>query len=588
MTNLLGRLPPSPARRRPSELIHAADERPPGGVLALLGLQHAATALAFIAYVLATARIAGLSVPATQSLVAVALLGMAACTALQAWGGRLGSGALLVHMPNPFIITLAGAALVTHGPGAMVGITVVSALTTLAVGPLMSRLRALFPPAVAGTVICMAGLALVEPSVRHALGVDAQMRVDAVSVLISAGTLVCIVALSVWGGRRLRLLGLLAGMALGLVVAAVAGRLDGASALAGAPVLALPSLHAPVFALEPGLLLAIVLVAVLTQLDTLGSVVIMDKMDNADWRRADMAAVGGGIRANGLGDLLTAWLGSFPTAACSANIALAHATRSTSRLIGLAAAVLLALVAFAPKATLALTLIPAPVLGAVELYAAAFLMVSGIELIASRALDSRGIFMVGLSLSAGLVVMLMPGLVRGAPAGLQFFVGSGFIVAGLCAIVLNLLFRLGTGRQAERTLEVDAGALQQQITDFIEAQGAGWGARREVVRRAALAALEGAEAIAAAGGRRLQAIRGSFDEFNLDIELLHTGEPLALTPAAAPAVQGAAWWEADDADLDAALSSVSGLLIRHLADRVSTRPAAAGELSAALRLHFDH
>ena len=60
-------------------------------LLALLALQHAATVLALIAHVLAAAKMAGLSLPQTQSIVAMTLLGMAMGPALQAWGGRWGS-----------------------------------------------------------------------------------------------------------------------------------------------------------------------------------------------------------------------------------------------------------------------------------------------------------------------------------------------------------------------------------------------------------------------------------------------------------------------------------------------------------------
>src|SRR5690606_39626618 len=102
------------------------------------------------------------------------------------------------------------------------------------------------------------------------------------------------------------------------------------------------------------------LVCVLSQLDTLGSVIMMDKMDDADWKRANMQSVAGGIKANGIGDLAAGMLGGFPTATCSANIALAYASRSTARVVGLAAAGLLALVAFLPQLTMALTLVPAP------------------------------------------------------------------------------------------------------------------------------------------------------------------------------------------------------------------------------------
>ena len=583
------RFAPSPARRRPADWLFGSDDRVPGAALWLLAAQHAATAMAFITYVLATAQIAGLDRQGTQSMVAMTLLGMALCTGLQAWGGRLGSGLLLVHMPNPFVITVVAALVVAHGPGGMAVATLIYGATALLVGPLVQRMRAFFPPAVAGTVVCMGGLGLVEPAMRHALGVDAQWAINPVSVVIASATLGCIVLLSVWGGRRTRLLGLLAGIVIGVVVAAATGELRGLDTLGSAPVLALPHWYAPVWQIDPALVVALVLVSVLTQLDMLGSVVIMDKMEDADWKRANMQAVGGGIRANGVGDMAAALLGAFPSCVCSANIALAHATRSTARAIGLATALLLALVAFLPQATLALTLIPAPVLGAVELYAAGFLIVSGIELIASRAMDSRGIFTVGLSISAGLTVMLMPELVKTAPQGLQFLLGSSLVVA------LNMLFRLGTAQRSEQALDAASARLPQDITDFVERQGAAWGARRAVVQRAAQAALEGAEAIAGAGARSLVGVRGSFDEFNLDIELLHRGAPLQWGAAAAPspALSLEALLEGDgsdadaDAALDAALRQVSGVLLRHLADRIGTT-AGTGTAPSALCLHFDH
>jgi hypothetical protein len=289
-----------------------------------------------------------------------------------------------------------------------------------------------------------------------------------------------------------------------------------------------------------------------------------------------------------MGDFVGAFLGSFPTFTSSANIALAHATRSTSRYIGLLTAGLLALVAFMPQATLALTLVPAPVLGAVELYAAAFLIVSGVELIASRAMDSRGIFMVGLSVCAGLTVMLMPGLARHAPEAMQVLLSNGFIVTGVTAVLLNLIFRLGTRQALEVAIDSSSGDVNQQITDFVEVQGAAWAARRDVVHRAALAALEAVEAISASGGRQVTGIQGSFDEFNFELALQHTGDPLFLERLEHHAPGDAeALWDADAEALEAAMQRVSGVLLRHLADRVTGEAASNGNY-ATLHLHFEH
>jgi hypothetical protein len=297
-----------------------------------------------------------------------------------------------------------------------------------------------------------------------------------------------------------------------------------------------------------------------------------------------MRGVGRGIQASSLGDLLTAFLGSYPTATSSANIALCHVSRSTARVVGIGTALVLLAVVFMPQVTMALTLIPTPVLGAVEIYASAYLIVSGIELIASRALDSRGIFMVGLSLIAGLGVMLVPTLADQAPASVRFLVGSGFVVAGATAIVLTLVFRIGLARRELQPIVADGAPIAEQVADFVSLRGGAWAARRDVVQRATLAAVEAAEAIHALDGHRLRNIRGSFDELSLDLILSHDGAPLALGQALRPDLSRLL--DGDDADLDAAFSGMSMQLLRHLSDRVTTGRHSDG--SGWLRLHFEH
>src|SRR3546814_4827647 len=127
-------------------------------------------------------------------------------------------------------------------------------------------------------------------------------------------------------------------------------------------------------------------------------------------------------------------MGAYPSAISSANIALSHISRSTSRWVGLLTALLLALIAFLPQVTLALTLIPTPVIGAVELYAAAYLIVSGIELVTLRAMDSRGLFMIGLSFVMGMGVIFLPGLLDLAPESIRFMAKKCIIVVGLHAL----------------------------------------------------------------------------------------------------------------------------------------------------------
>jgi xanthine/uracil permease len=578
------RLPPGPPRRRPPDLTYASDETPPWSSLIPLSLQHALTALSLTVYILAAARIAGLSPADTRSFVAVSILTMAVATFLQAWGGRLGAGMLLVHIPAPVLLVLSANVIKDYGPGAMVPIGLTAGVAGLVVARCAPHLRKVFTAPVVGLVVAMVGLSLIAPSVSHSLGLGADHRISMGSLGVAALTLAVIVIGSIWGNRTVKLFALIAGIGAGTVAAALLGKMGDKALLAAEPLLAVPTIVSPVFGVPPGILMAVALITVLTHLDTLGSVIIMQKMDDANWRRADMRGVGRGIQASSLGDLLTAFLGSYPSATSSANIALCHVSRSTARMVGIGTALVLLVVVFMPQVTMALTLIPTPVLGAVEIYASAYLIVSGIELIASRALDSRGIFMVGLSLIAGLGVMLLPQLAEQAPESVRFLAGSGFVVAGGTAIVLTLVFRIGLARRELQPIVADGAPIAEQVADFVTLQGGAWAARRDVVQRATLAAVEAAEAIHALPGHRLRSIRGVFDELSLDLILNHEGAPLAVGQDTRPDLSRLL--DGDDAELDAAFSGVSMQLLRHLSDRVST--GRHGDDGAWLRLHFEH
>src|SRR5574344_509134 len=111
--------PPTLVRRRSPALVYGADDRPPLGALLVLAAQHGATAIAFLSYVLVATRAAGLDVEGTQTMLAMTLIGMAVASFLQARGGRWGSGFLLTHVPNPFLISFVATTLAAFGPGGM-------------------------------------------------------------------------------------------------------------------------------------------------------------------------------------------------------------------------------------------------------------------------------------------------------------------------------------------------------------------------------------------------------------------------------------------------------------------------------------
>src|SRR5207244_9429171 len=109
-----------------------------------------------------------------------------------------------------------------------------------------------------------------------------------------------------------------------------------------------------------------------------------------------------------------------------------------------------------------------------------------------------------------------PSIAASAPPPFAALVGSSLVLATITALGLNLIFRIGVRKTATFTIEgreIDPEAIER----FFHTQGATWGARPDIVKRAAYGATQLVDAIAAdyasAGPIVVEA---SFDEFNLD------------------------------------------------------------------------
>ena len=85
------------------------------------------------------------------------------------------------------------------------------------------------------------------------------------------------------------------------------------------------------------------------------------------------------------------------------------------------------LLAFLPKLAALFAVMPDPVMGAILVYVACYMILAGIQVITSRMLDARRIFVVGIPLIFGLSVDMVPGLYRGVPHHFQPLVASSLV-----------------------------------------------------------------------------------------------------------------------------------------------------------------
>src|SRR3546814_11359858 len=109
-----------------------------------------------------------------------------------------------------------------------------------------------------------------------------------------------------------------------------------------------------------------------------------------------------------------------PQSASGGAVGLAATSGSASRYLGYWVAAFLVITAFCSKLIILWLVVPGPVISALLLYLAAFLLMAGLKLVASRMLDDRR----SLALGVGLIVGVSH---RYIVAGLEYAPLAGFM-----------------------------------------------------------------------------------------------------------------------------------------------------------------
>ncbi len=439
---------------RPANLIYGVDDVPPPQVLLLLALQHIflMSSTLVLPIVLVT-EISGNFVQ-TSAVVALTMISCGIGTVLQAcrWRG-IGSGFLCPNLCGPnFFAACMGAAWLGGLP-LMRGMTIVAGLFEIVFARVLHRLAFLFPTPITGLVVFMVALSLVPVGSSKFLHVDyAGEPIQPISLAVAAVTLLVMVGINIWGASKLKLYGLLIGLAVGYALSAATGLLAAEQYhnVGLAPWIGLPDyagfLHVT---FDWSLLPAFAIVSICGALKSFGNLIMCEKVNDDDWKRPDIRRVGDGLVADGIAVTLSGLLGGVASDTSASNVGLSSATGATSRWIGVAAGGLFALLGFSPKAAAVLSVMPAPVAGAVVIFVVCFMIMAGVQIILSGKPDVRLTFVIGISLAFGLSLDVVPELYTHLPGWLRPLFNSSLTLATVLAVVLHQLFRFGAPTVAE-------------------------------------------------------------------------------------------------------------------------------------------
>jgi xanthine permease XanP len=566
--------------RKPVNIVYGVDDRPPLAVTALSGLQHIGLISIFLLFPLAVAREAGLTDEQTSGVLGASMLALGASTMLQALNrGPIGSGFLC---PSAFTAAYLGPSLLAVNTGGLplvFGMTVFAGCVEAALSQALRYLRPYFPPEIAGFVVAMIGVTIGALGVRYVLGVGNTESATALDLAVSALSLGIMIGLNVWSGGVARLFCALVGMIAGYALAGSVGILTQADLawFIGAPFLAIPQVGELGWSFELTLAVPFAVGAIAACLRCVGDITTCQKINDADWVRPGIRSIGKGVLADGLGTIVAGAVGTVGVNSSPGSVGIASATGVTSRHVAFAVGITFTVLAFVPKVPSFLVIMPRPVIGAALLLSACFVFVNGLQIITSRLLDARRTFVIGLSFIAGIAVDIFPAYFHDLPLSLRPLFGSSLAVGMLCALLLNLVFRIGV-RKTQRFF-VHSGEIDPvKIEEFMEAQGAAWGARRDVIDRAKFNLVQSIEVIVESCKPHSPVeVEASFDEFNLNLRVSYTGAPLEL-PEKRPSNE-------EIMASDAGQRKLAGFMLRRYADRVQATHKVG---RSTILFHFDH
>jgi xanthine/uracil permease/anti-sigma regulatory factor (Ser/Thr protein kinase) len=521
----------------------------------------------FAIYPAAIAQKVGMTPLQKAGLLTATIIATAITTFLHHFKPPLGNGNLTVQTPTPVVVPALMQAAGIGGLPLLAGMSIIFGATELAVSRVIKYLRAYFPPEVSGVVVMMLGVSLAESAVRNFSG--ATMSAGVVTsvnrdyILVASLTLATIIACAVFGKGIIKLFSLGFGLAVGLITSKLVGAFNPVDIanISASPWVGLPTINLAVPAFDVALIPLVVIMAVIQCVDTLGSFISIQRINDEDWKKLDTDQAAAGIQANGIGNMLSGFIGGMPGGISSAHIGLVMASGAAARRVGAFTGILLMFSIFTPKLVAGLSSIPQPVIGALLAYTAAFMMVAGMELILSRLLSERRIFTVGLSVLIGLSTVILPGVYSHLPILLANVCESTLAITAVSAILLNMLFRIGISRRAELPANPD-GHHYETIAPFMDRIGKDWGARRDIVDKASTACAETFEALAAhevpSGDVTLSV---EFDEVDLVMTFTYPGKPLVI-PTERPSLQDLI------AETDAP-AQLGGYIVRKYVDRLS-------------------
>ncbi len=424
--------------------VYNTEDSLPKATLLLSVIQHIFAIAVYMTYpVIISAAISG-TAETTANLISLTLIGCGIVTLFMS-SKKFGTGFPMPIIPNSAYLPASVLAAGTGGLSLMSGMLIVSGFLEMVISRFTRFFRRIFPEEVTGVVLFLLGIAIIPFAFPLFFGSVDGSPADPASTAVGIITLVSIICFSIIPRRFFKFYSTILGIAVGMVAAVALGvfSLDTFSEAAGLSLFAIPM---PAFfegySFSAALIAPFLISVICIIMKTTGNLTLL----SAYTGKGNRKTLSRGLFLEGAGLSLTGALGGIGVGTSSSDAGLVVSTGIASRRIGFGVGVLLILFGFMPVVGWAFHILPSPILGAVLIYAIAFVMIGGIQSISSQMLDTRRTFVVILPILLGVSSAVCPYLYAGLPDWAELFFTSPLTAGSIAAVLLGLLFHAGIPR----------------------------------------------------------------------------------------------------------------------------------------------
>jgi len=473
--------------KRPADILYGVNDKPPFHILLLSGLQQAIVMCTYLVIVYIILSVGNVSQLIIIHILSMSLIALAISTLLQIiWKGPIGSGYLAPPVISAIYLHPSLQAIHMGGISLLFGMTIFAGIIEFLVGLILPKLRFIFTAGVIGLMIMMIGIVLGMVGLEQVLDITKIGTPDFVTHLVVAFiTLLFMIIVTLWFKGLLKLLGAFGGIIIGGLLSCFFGLIEPSKIKLWhhISIFALPRIESFHFSFDYRLAIPFLISGAAAAVRVMGCITTSQTINDDNWKTSDLYSIRGGVFADGIGCAISGLLGCTGISSGPTLIGISKLTGMTSRYTAFVIAPLLAIIAFFPKIVALFTLVPIFILGTVIVFNGAFMLLGGIQIIASKPITNRTLLVVGISLLFGLSRLVFKDYYQALPDFVKIFTGTELSITMIVACILTLLFRIGIHKHLVIS-HADQRITIQSSQSLFEEKVKGWKVPENVLKRA--------------------------------------------------------------------------------------------------------